>query len=82
MPRDENSTGRQVGPILDRGLLEAGIYDPSVHKVWMCYLIYARLPLNAQRLGKTLLPMFLNKLGDIALARHTAQRRADGSRSR
>jgi hypothetical protein len=33
----------------------------------MCYLIYARLPLNAQRLDKTLLPMFLAKLADLAL---------------
>ena len=33
----------------------------------MCYLIYAHLPLNAQRLEKTLLPMFLAKLADLAL---------------
>ena len=37
------------------------------HKVWMCYLIYARPPLSAQRLDKTLLPMFLGKLADLAL---------------
>ena len=55
------------GPVPDRGLLNAGIYDPMVHQVWMCYLIYTRLPLNAQRLGKTLLPMFLNKLADFTL---------------
>ena len=58
MPRDDASTARQVGPILDQGILDAGIYDPMVHQIWMCYLTYARLPLNAQRLGKTLLPMF------------------------
>ena len=67
LPCDDNSTARQVGPIIDRGVLESGIYVPHVHKVWMCYLIYARLPLNAQRLNKTLLPMFLAKLADIAL---------------
>ena len=31
------------------------------------YLINARLPLNAQRLDKALLPMFLAKLADLAL---------------
>ena len=67
MPHNEDSTGRQVGPILDRGPLDAGIYDLMVHQVWMCYLIYAHLPLNAQQLDKTLLLMFLNKLADLAL---------------
>ena len=38
-----------------------------VHQVWMCYLIYARLPLNVQWLGKTLLLMFLSKLADFPL---------------
>ena len=33
----------------------------------MCYPTYARLQLNTQRLGKTLLPMFLNKVADLAL---------------
>ena len=67
LPRDDRSTARQVGPIIDKGVLESGIYDPALHKVWMCYLIYARLPLSAQRLDKTLLPMFLGKLADLAL---------------
>ena len=58
---------RQVRPILDRGLLDAGIYEPHMHQIWMCYLIYTHLPLNTQRLGKTLLPMFLNKLADFVL---------------
>ena len=39
----------------------------SIHQLWMCYLIYARLPLNAQRLNRTLLPMFLAKICDLAL---------------
>ena len=29
LPRDDNSTARQVGPIIDRGVLESGIYVPS-----------------------------------------------------
>ena len=33
----------------------------------MCYLIYAHLPLPAQHLNKTLLPMFLTKPTDLAL---------------
>ena len=33
----------------------------------MCHCIYARLPLNAQRLDKALLPMFLAKICDLAL---------------
>ena len=33
----------------------------------MRYCIYARLTLNAQRLDKTLLPMFLAKIFDFAL---------------
>ena len=65
--QDDRSTARQVGPIVDRGVLESGIYDTHIHKVWMCYLIYAHLPLNAQQLDKTLLPMFLGKLADLAL---------------
>ena len=69
MPRDDASTARQVGPILDRSLLDASIYDLMVHKIWMCCLIYAQLPLNMQRPDKTvtLLPMFFNKLADLAL---------------
>ena len=43
------------------------IYIPHVHEIWMCYLIYARLPINAQRLDNALLPMFLGKLADLAL---------------
>ena len=67
LPRDDETMPRQVGPRLDRGLLDAGIYNPAIHQLWMCYLIYARLPLNAQRLDKTLLPMFLAKIYDQAL---------------
>ena len=67
LPCDDNSTVRQVGPIIDRGVLESDIYAPHVHKIWMCYLIYAHLLLNAQHLLKTLLPMFLAKLADLAL---------------
>ena len=58
---------RQVGPHLDRGLLDAGIYNPAMHQLWMCYLIYAQLPLNMQRLDKTLLPMFLAKIYNLVL---------------
>ena len=36
----------------------------------MCYLIYARLPINAQRLDKTLLPMFMGKLADLPCGGH------------
>ena len=67
LPCDDASAAMQVGPILDRGLLDASIYDLLVHRIWMCNCIYAHLPLNAQRLDKTLLPMFLNKLADFAL---------------
>ena len=67
MPHDEASTARQVGPILDWGLLNTSIYDPIIHPIWMCYLIYAWLLLNTQWLGKTLLLMFLNKLAGFAL---------------
>ena len=59
---------RQVGPILDQGLLELGIYVQGMHKIWMCYLIYVRLPINAQRLDTA--PgqlVFLNKLTNLAL---------------
>ena len=52
----------QVGPYLDRSMLDAGIFGPAVHAAWMCYC--ARLPLNAQRLDKTLSLMFLAKLHD------------------
>ena len=48
-------------------MLESGIFDSSVHKVWMCFGIYARLPLNAQRTDKAELPMFLAKPSDAAL---------------
>ena len=48
LPQDDRSTVRQVSPIIEQGVLESGIYDPHIHKVWMCYLIYAHLPLNAQ----------------------------------
>ena len=48
-------------------MLKSGICILHMHKVWMCYLIYACLLLNAQRLGKTLLPMFLAKLADLTL---------------
>ena len=46
MPLNDNSTARQVGPVLDRSLLKSGIYILGVHKIWMCYLIYTQLPLN------------------------------------
>ena len=58
---------RQLGPYLDRGVLDAGIFDLARHTVWMCYCIYARLPLNAQRLDKTPLLMFLAELYNFAL---------------
>ena len=48
-------------------MLDAGIFDLAVHVVWMCYCIYMRLPLNTQRLDKTLLPMFLAKHHNYAL---------------
>ena len=59
-------------------MLEPGIYVLHVHKIWMCYLIYACLPLNTQHLDKTLLLMFLAKLTDLAL--HEACSAAAGSR--
>ena len=40
MPLNDNSTARQVGPVLNRSLLKSGIYILGVHKIWMCYLIY------------------------------------------
>ena len=46
---DGATTPRQVVPRLDRGLLDAGIYNPAIHQLWMCYCIYARLPLDDQR---------------------------------
>ena len=42
-------------------------HNLAIHQLWMCYLIYAQLPLNAQRLDKTLLLMFLAKIYDQAL---------------
>ena len=61
---DDWSTAKQVGPRLDRGVLDAGLFDPEIHEPWMCVLIYARMSLTAQRLDKTLLPMFLRLVHD------------------
>ena len=65
----DSSTARQVGPYLDKGVtvLESGIFDPSIHKAWMCFGTYARLSLNAQRIDKLMLPMFLTKPRDHGL---------------
>ena len=48
-----------------------------MHKAWMCFCIYARLSLNAQRIDKTVLPMFLAKLNDHGL-RETCSTAAGG----
>jgi hypothetical protein len=64
---EEWSTARQVGPYIDKGVLESGVFDPHTHKAWMCFCIYARLSLPAQRMDKTVLPMFLTKLKDVGL---------------
>ena len=55
----------QLSPYLNKGVLESSMCDPGMHKVWMCFCIYARLLLNAQCMGKshkTVLLMFLAKL--------------------
>ena len=67
LPHDDATTPGQVGPWLDRGLLEACIYDPAIHQLWMCYCIYTCLPLNMQQLDKALLLMFLAKICDLVL---------------
>ena len=62
----DRSTERPIGPIVD-GLLASGVYDKNAHEPWMCVLIYARLSAPAQKLDKTLLPIFLTKIGDETL---------------
>lgn len=71
------STARQVGPYLDKGVLNSGIFDPSVHKVWMRFGIYAHLLLNVHRIDKAVLRMFLAKLSNTAL-RETCSTAAGG----